>query len=207
MTAGDTPFVTRGQPTTMDDAVFDASVPVGQIDDLPESPVGSREIRQAYAIQWWWSTDMSNEEIGDRLGVRPTTVKDYVHEGPGREVKQMMAAKEKQVRLVAVQELQEQLREVGTKSKTAETAVKIWADDDGNVMVKDVRDEEGDVVKRYPVPQDVEIGDDEQARFYRRSEAREILDMLLDITGGWDPVEVELDGEVNVDAGDVEGIL
>ncbi|WP_331232684.1 hypothetical protein [Natronorarus salvus] len=127
---------------------------------------------------------MTNAEIATALGVRERTVDKYLSSPPSQEAKAKMADVEAGVRYVAIAELKEQLRSAGHASKTAECPVKVWADDDGNLNVKDEYDDEtGEVVDKYVVPDTIEIGPDEKARYFRREEAREIIDLLTDIVG------------------------
>lgn len=88
----------------------------------------------------------------------------------------------------------------GTKyeSRSAEKPVKVWTDDDATLNVREVVDEDtGEVVKRIPMPVDLEMGPDDEARFYARKEIREALDMLIDLVGAAEPEQVELSGEVD----------
>ncbi len=166
------------------------------IDDDPDSPVGSKAFRRAIAIKWRWTTEYTIEEIASALGVRPRTVRSYLEEEPNEEVRQAMKVNEGLIRDIAVSELKEQLRAAGHRARTAETPVKVWTDDNGDLRVRDVRDDEtGEVVKRVPIPNDIELGVDAEARYYARAEVRDILDQLTDLVGAKEPEQVEVMGE------------
>lgn len=163
------------------------------IDDSPDAPVGTPGVRRAIAIKWNWTTEYTQAEIADALGVRQETVSRYLREGPTDEVRAMVADLESEVRTIAVMELRQQLQEAGHRARTAETPVKVWADDSGHLRVEDKVDEEtGRVVGKYPVPADMELGADEQARYYARGEIREILEQLTDLVGAAEPEEHEV---------------
>lgn len=162
------------------------------IDDSPDAPVGTPALRRTIAIHWYWTTEHTIEEMADALGVTRQTVEKYLQSGPNQEVREMMSRVEEQVRMVAVQELREQLQAAGHRARTAEKPVEVWTDDDGNLRVKDERHPEtGELTGKYPVPEDIELGPDEEARFYARSEVREILDQLTDLVGAGEPEKVE----------------
>lgn len=160
------------------------------IDDSPDAPVATVGVRRAIAIKWNWTTEYTQAEIADALGVRQETVSRYLREGPTDEVQQMVSSLESEVRTIAVMELKRQLKEAGHRARTADQPVKVWTDDAGNLRVKDQRDEEtGEVVGKYPLPADMEMGPDEQARYYARGEIREILEQLTDLVGAGEPDE------------------
>lgn len=178
------------------------------IDDRPDAPVGSPATRRAIAIHWNWTTEYTADEIAAALGVTQRTVEKYLAEGPTAEVRDKMGDVEAEVRLVAVAELKEQLRAAGARSRTAEKPVKIYETDDGDVEVKDITNEEGEVVKRVPVVQDYELLPDAEARYYGRQEAREILDQLVDLVGAAEPDQVEVEGSgivIHTEARDGDG--
>jgi len=165
------------------------------IEDSPDAPVGTPATRRTIAIHWNWVSEYTHAEIADALGVTEQTVKRYLQDGPNQEVRDLMNDIESQVRLVAVAELKEQLRAAGSRSRTAEKPVKIYKNEDGEVEVRDVRDEDtGELVTKKPIPQDIQLMPDEQARYYARAEARDILEQLIDITGAGEPDQVEVEG-------------
>lgn len=165
------------------------------IDDRPDSPVGTKQLRRAVAIHWNWTTEYSTKEIAQALGVRPQTIREYLSEGPSDEVRQMMDVAESEVRMIAVQELRHQLKAAGHRSRTAETPTEIWQDSNGDVRVKDVTDDDGELVKKVPVPQDIDLLPNEEARYYARAEVRDILDQLTNLLGVGEPEQVEVSGE------------
>lgn len=165
------------------------------IDDERESPVGSPATRRTIAIHWNWTTEYTHEQMASALGVAPRTIREYLSDGPTEEVSEQLAQVEAEVRLVAVAELKDQLKRAGHKSRTAETPVEVWTDDDGDLRVNDEFDEEtGELTGKYPVPDDIELGPDETARYFRRQEVREILQQLTDLTGAGEPEQHELTG-------------
>lgn len=171
------------------------------IDDRPDAPVGTPATRRTIAIHWEWTTEYSREEMAAALGVTKQTVENYLAQGPNDAVKEQMADVESEVRLAAVAELKSQLKAAGHRSRTAEKPVTIYETDDGDIEVRDVHDDEtGELLAKKPVPQDMQLLPDEQARFYSRDEAREIIEQLVDITGAGEPdeqrVDMEMHGEV-----------
>ena len=172
---------------------------------MPDHPVGTKQYRVTKAIHWHYCTELSHEEMADRLGVREETVSRYINEPPSEAVEQQLEEQQREVRLVAYEELKHQLRAAGDLSRTAEKPVKVWQDDDGHLQVRDIHDEDtGDLISKKPVPVDVEMGPDETARYFRREEVREILDRLVDLVGAAEPERHEITGE---DGGPLEVII
>lgn len=148
--------------------------------------------RQTKAIHLAYTTHMSNEEIAEELGVTPDTVSRYINDTPEAEqVSEMMRREREQVRILAIQELKRQLMDAGERSRSAEKPVKIWQQD-GQVQTRDVRDDSGQLVDMEPVPVDVEILPDEEARYVSRKEVRDILKQLAKLTGANEPQQHEV---------------
>lgn len=167
---------------------------------MPSGPIGKRKHRVRKALYWHWTQDMSQEEIGEKLNVSRSTVADYIAEAPqSPAVQEQLEDLEAQVRYSAAEKLRDQLKEAGRRAESAEKPVKVWQDGNGNLCVKTKRNDAGNVVDLYPVPVDIEMGPDEQARYYGRSEVREILDLLTDIVGAKaaERHKLEHSGEVN----------
>lgn len=165
--------------------------------DSPKRAKGSLQWRINRAIHLWFTSDMTQAEIGDELGVSRKTVNGYIHSPPAEEVQQQLQGQARQVRMAAFSELQRHMREAGQRSRSAEKPVKVWTDDDGTLRVMDIENDEGDVVKKVPLPADMVMGADEEARFYARKEVREALDMMIDLVGAAEPERVEVSGEVS----------
>jgi predicted transcriptional regulator len=163
------------------------------LDDSPDRPIGTPAVRRTKAIHWNWTTDATHAEIADALGVTPETIRNYLNDGPTDAVREQMERVESEVRTIAVEELKSQLQAAGHRAKTAEQPVKVWTDGAGNLCVKDKRDPEtGELLDKYPVPDDIELGIDEEARYYARAEVREILEQLVELTGAAEPQEHEV---------------
>jgi len=163
------------------------------IDNSPDAPVGTPATRRTVAIHWSWTSDYSTEQIADALGVQPRTVESYLQDGPTDAVQDKMDDVESEVRMVAIAELKSQLQAAGHRSRTAEQPVKVWTDANGRLNVKDKRNPEtGEITGKYPVPSDMELDADEEARYYARAEVRDILEQLTDLTGAAEPDEVNL---------------
>lgn len=166
--------------------------------DTPKRAKGTLQWRVNRAIHLWFTTDMTQAEIGDELGVSRQTVNDYIHSPPADEVREQLSNQAVQVRMAAFAELRRHMREAGHRSRTAERPVKVWRNDEGTLNVREIRDDEtGEVIKRIPVPADLVMGPDEEARFYARKEVREALDMLIDLVGAGEPEQIEVSGEVS----------
>jgi DNA-directed RNA polymerase specialized sigma24 family protein len=169
------------------------------IDDRPDGPVGTPGLRRAVAIHWHWTTEYTTEEIAKALGVKPQTVRKYTSEGPTDEVREAVSHLEAEVRIIAVQELKDQLQAAGHRSRTAEKPVKVYENDDGEVVVKDIENEMGQVVKKIPEVQDIRLLPDEQARYYARAEVRDILEQLTDLLGVGEPDELAVEHSGQID--------
>lgn len=166
------------------------------IDDRPDSPIGTPATRRTIAIHWEWTTQYTREEMAQALGVRKSTVDRYIRGGPTDDVQSQMDDVEAEVRLVAVAELKDQLKRAGDHSRSAEKPVEVWTDDDGHLRVNDKTDDEtGELTGKYPVPEDMEMGPDHTARFFRREEVREILQQLTELVGAAEPEQHEVTGE------------
>lgn len=152
---------------------------------MPDGPIGSKKTRVQKALYWYWTKDLTQEEIGDKLGVSREKVNEYIREAPtSPAVEEAVEDLEIQVRYIAAEKLRDQLTTAGVRAESAEKPVKVWEDENGDLIVKDKRDEEtGELFGRYVIPNDFEIGVDEQGRYYGRSEVREIIDLLTDIVG------------------------
>lgn len=160
-------------------------------------------MRVQKALYWYWTKDLTLEEIGEKLGVAESTAHEYVQEAPtSPAVQEAVDDLEIQVRYVAAEKLREQLQEAGVRAESAEKPVKVWADSNGELNVKDERNDAGELTGRYVVPESFEMGADETGRFYGRSEVREILDLLTDIVGAKaaERQKIEHSGNIDVDA-------
>lgn len=170
--------------------------------NYPDAPIGTRQRRITLALHWHWTSEFTNKEIAKRLGVSEETVSRYLHSEPAEEVRNQMNGVEADVRLIAVKELKSQLQAAGHEAKTAEKPVKVWQNDEGNLIVKDKIDEQtGEITGKYPVPHDIELGPDRKARYFRRAEVREILELLCEITGAKEPEELRIDQQTEVSGG------
>jgi len=138
------------------------------LDDNPDRPVGTPAVRRTQAIHWSWTTDATYAEIATALGVSERTVKRYLNDAPTEAVREQMERVESEVRTVAVEELRSQLQAAGHRAKTAETPVKVYENDSGELEVEDVELEDG-MTKKVPVVQDIELLPDEEARYYARA--------------------------------------
>lgn len=165
------------------------------IDDRPEAPVGTPGTRRTVAIHWDWTTEHSREEMASALGVTKQTIDAYLESEPSKEVQEKMNGVEATVRIAAVSELKDQLRRAGHESKTAERPVKIYEDENGDLVIHDEENDAGETVDRFAVPVDLEMGPDQKTRFFRREEVREIIDLLTDIVGAKEPDRKEITGE------------
>ena len=176
------------------------------IDDEPSNPVGTPEVRQTVAIHWNWTTEYTQEEMASALGVTRQTVQRYLSEGPTEAVREQMHGVEKEVRMVAVAELKEQLQAAGQRSRSAEKPVKVWPEDGQLHVVDKVDEQSGKIVDKYALPESFELGKDGKTRYFAREEVREILEQLVDITGAAEPErqEIEHKGDVGVGLSDAD---
>lgn len=165
--------------------------------DGDRDPVGTKSYRVTKAIHWHFTTDRTWEDIAEELGVSVTTAKKYVREPPADEVRAMLKHQATSVRIAALEELKRQLREAGSRSRSAEKPIKIWPEE-GEVRFTDVVNDRGEILERIPIPDGFEIGPDEEQRFYGRSEARDILEMMINLVGAAEPDKIELSGELGM---------
>lgn len=159
-------------------------------------PKGSKKWRVRRAIHLAHTSKLGHEEIGEKLGVSGRTVRKYLKEEPAQEVQEKLVEQQAEARVIAYEELKRQLREAGERSRSAEKPVKIYKNDEGELEVRDVYNDDGDLVTKKPVPQDIEILSDDKARYFGRQEVREILDRIADLLGIKEAQEVELTGAV-----------
>lgn len=170
---------------------------------MPDGPIGTRKMRVQKALYWYWTRDLTQEEIGEKLGVSARKVREYISEAPtSPAIQERVDDLEVQVRYAAAEKLRDQLKTAGVRAETAEKPVKVWTDSSGQLNVKDEHNDVGELTGRYIIPDTFELGPDEQARFYGRSEVREILDLLTDIVGAKaaERQEIEHSGNIDVDA-------
>lgn len=155
----------------------------------------------------YFCRDMDQAEIAEELGVTQGTVSKYINSEPSQEVQEMIDWRASQVRLTAMEELRQQLKEAGERSRTAEKPVKIYENENGELEVDDVEIDDG-YTKKIPVVQDMELLPDQETRYYARKEAREILDQMAELVGAKEADQVELTGEggggiiINMDDGE-----
>lgn len=160
-----------------------------------ESSTRNKAIRESKAIHLWYTTEMTQKEIAEEIGVGRDTISRYVNSEPSQEVQELLEEEAAQVRIVALNELRQQLREAGEKARSAEKPIKVWTDESGHLNVNDkVNPETGEITGKYPVPSDMEMGPDEEARYYARGEIREILDQMAELVGAKSPQEIEMSG-------------
>lgn len=136
--------------------------------------------------------DMSIAEIAEELDLTERTIKEYLYSEPSQEVQEMVEWRSKQVRVMALEELRQQLKVAGEKSRSAEKPVKVWPED-GDIKITDIQDDAGNTVDRIPIPDDFDLLPDETARFFRREEVREIIEQMTELVGAKEPEQHELD--------------
>lgn len=176
-------------------------------------PVGTRAHRVTRAIHLHYTTALTQEEIADKLGVGERRVREYLSSEPAKEVEQLVAEQQAQVRIAAFEEYRQQLRKLGSRKRSAEKPCKVWADENGEVDTYEVTDDDGTRIDLKPVPQGIEMGPDHTERYYVRSEMREIMRDMRTLVGADAPATLrhehagEGGGPVNVTIKDtvVEG--
>lgn len=168
------------------------------LDDRPDNPVGTPEVRRTKAIHWNWTTDATQQEIADALGVSVSTIQRYLNDGPTEDVRTVMENVEAEVRMIAVAELRDQLKAAGSRSKTAEKPVKVYENDSGELEVIDI-ELEGGGEKKIPKVQDIQLLPDEEARYYARDEVRDIINQLTTLVGAGEPDKKEIEHSGRID--------
>jgi len=158
-------------------------------------PHGSQEYRARKAMEMKWTRDMTNKEIAEELGVRPTTVSNYLNDPP-EELKEPARKFRHEVVHATIAELRTQLSTAVERARTAETTEKVFeTDENGELVTERVFTDDGRSFMK-PKVTDMEFAPDHAVRAASRQEARQIIDMLWDLTGAGEPEEVELSGEV-----------
>ena len=146
-------------------------------------PVGTRAHRVTTAIHLHYTTALTQEEIADRLGVGERRIREYLNSEPAEEVSRMLAEQQAKVRIAAYEEYRQQLRKLGPRSRSVEEPCKVWTNENGEVETYEVTDDDGNRIDLKPIPQGIEMGPDEKARYYARSEMREIMRDMRTLVG------------------------
>lgn len=157
-----------------------------------QSNTRRKAVRENRAIHMYFCRDMTQYEIAEELDVTQATVSDYINSEPSQEVQEMIEWRSKQVRVMALEELRQQLKTAGEQARNAEHVAKVWPDD-GNIVVSDIRDDSGQIVERIPIPDDFDIMPDDQARYFRRQEVREIIDQMAELVGAKEAEQHEVE--------------
>jgi predicted transcriptional regulator len=179
---------------------------------MTDRPVGTRDWRITRAINLTHTTERTQEEIADELGVSRTKVKEYLNTDPAEDVEEFLAEQQAEVRKIATGEYKRSLKEVGEQARTAEEPVKVWTDEDDELRVRPIEKQVGtdgfgepifETVDLEAVPHDVEMGPDTIERYHRREEMREIMRDMRQMVGADAPEESkhEITGE---DGGPIE---
>jgi len=156
------------------------------------TPKGSEVYRARKCIEWEWSTDMTQAEMGDELNVSRRTVQRYLSDPPD-ELKDAAKCFKSQVVAVSVDRLKDHLAEARSRAENAEQPSKVFAyDDDGDLVTEEI-EFEGGGSKLVPKVEDMEMQPNQESRFYARKEEREIIEMLWRLTGAEEPDQHELD--------------
>lgn len=164
------------------------------------------------AIHLHYTTNMTNKEIADELDVTPQTVSKYLNEDMGEEVQEMLQQERQRVMKESLtilkqqlRDLHEQMEEVQVEKEEAETAVKVYTDDNGDLVYDTVTDDNG-VERMFKVPQEMEMQPDDTVRYFRRTEwrdiaedIREILQEMRELVGAdtADKIEIEHSGGID----------
>lgn len=166
---------------------------------MTNGPIGTRDQRVTRAIHLKYTTDLSTDEIGEKLGVSGSKVRKYLNEPPAQEVEEFLSEKQAEVREMAVAEYTKQLREADKAAREAEEPTEVWRDEDGEVQTVEVRDGHGNLLERNAVPQSYEMDADTTEQYFRREEKREILESMRLLVGADAPdkSEIEHSGEVD----------
>ena len=156
-------------------------------------PQGSQLYRARKAIEMKWTRDMTHQEIADELGVRPTTVSQYLNDPPD-ELKEPAAEFRQEIIHGTVEYLRQQLATARERAENAETPSKVFATDDNGDLVTQEIELEGGMTKTVPVVEDMEMAPNHEVRSYARQEAREIIQMLWNLSGAEEPEQFEPSG-------------
>jgi len=158
---------------------------------------GSQLYRARKAMELKWTRDMTHEEIADELDVTRQTVSGYLNDPP-EELKEPAQHFKQELIHGTVELLREQLATARERAENAEKPSKVFAtDDNGDLRTKEIH-LEGGATKTVPVVEDMEMAPNHEVRSYARKEARQIIQMLWNLSGAEEPDEQRVehtDGE------------
>jgi predicted transcriptional regulator len=150
--------------------------------------------RARKAMEWKWTRNMTNQEIADELGVTRKTVRKYLNDPP-EELKEPAQHFKRQLIEGTMQHLREQLAAATERARNAERTSKVFAtDEDGNLETERIHFEDGGS-KLIPKVEDYEFAPNHEVRAASRREAREIIQMLWNLTGAEEPDELNIGGD------------
>jgi len=154
---------------------------------------GSKVYRARKAIEWYWTEGLTQEEIGDRLGVNRSTVTRYIQDPP-EELKDAAESFKQSITTSTVDLLREQLAEATERARTAERPDKVFATDaNGDLVTEEVVVDEMGNTETVPVVEDMELAPNHKVRAAARMEARQIIEMLWDLTSAQEPDEQKVE--------------
>lgn len=155
------------------------------------------ELRAAEAVYLTYAEGLTQSEIADRLGVSQSAVSQMLHKEPGSSVQDEITTQAAHTHQLTWMELTRQYRTVIERATTAMELTEDWGD--GEIQTADIRDDDGQVVERIPIPDGFSLGPDHEARADAEKEIREILDQMKTLTGGSDTFSFEFESQDSTD--------
>jgi len=182
-------------------------------------PKRDKQWRIERAMLLDWRTDMTYEEIGEQVAREVGREDPYTrgtvagwmssHDEISEHVSNAIDSVKEVVMVLTIDELKSeftelhsQLDDVKVSAQEAEVAVKSYTDEDGNVVWEEGVDDGEKYI--YKVPQEFVQEPDEQTRYFRRSEwreirrqIREVLEELRKVVGVETAEQIEIDMQVD----------
>ena len=154
---------------------------------------GSQLYRARKAMELKWTRDMTHEEIADELGVTRQTVSGYLNDPP-EELKEPAQHFKQELIHGTVELLREQLATARERAENAEKIDPVFeTDENGELKTETIEFEDGSQ-KVIPLVDDKEFAPHHEVRSYARKEARQIIQMLWNLSGAEEPEQFEHSG-------------
>lgn len=141
-----------------------------------------RAKRAAQAVYLTYAKGYTQDQIARELGVSQTSVSKYLNSEPHDKIKKRMQRQVIDVRMLTMFELERQYQAATEREETATQVTPDWDDEDDITFVT-IRDGEGQIKDRFPLPDGFSAEVDHEAQADARKEIRDIIDAMQKVTG------------------------